>query len=82
MTKEHRDKLINLARQREEIDQNEQRQMLRVSSNMDNADEVDLDYDDISELTGLSREDSETLIDVMFDMGILETLLYDEGIMG
>jgi hypothetical protein len=44
--------------------------------------ELDIDWDDLSETTGLDHEDISELLDIMFDLGILDVLDYEECIYG
>jgi hypothetical protein len=44
--------------------------------------ELDIDWDDLSETTGLDPEDISELLDTMLDLDILDVLDYEEGIYG
>ena len=45
-------------------------------------DELDIDWDDLIEVTGLQPQEIEELLDVMYTLGILTILNYEDGVYG
>ncbi len=81
MTRSDRHKLIDDAKH--SLTHMESRAMKRVSSLIGDDDIVDISFDDIQEVTSIDDyERIEELLDLMYDLEILETLCYEDGIMG
>jgi hypothetical protein len=65
------------------INNDEKYMMISISSLIGDSDQIDIDYDDISEAT----EENDlnyisSIVDLMFDTNILSVLCYEDGIYG
>lgn len=64
-------------------DSDERSYMISISGVLGDSEIVDIDYDDLSEATGITDLSViEELLQVMYDMNIIENLDFEEGTMG
>jgi len=64
-------------------DSDERSYMISISGVLGDSEIVDIDYDDLSEATGITDLSViEELLQVMYDMNIIDNLDFEEGTMG
>ena len=64
-------------------DSDERSYMISISGVLGDSEIVDIDYDDLSEATGITDLSViEELLQVMYDMNIIENLDFEEGTIG
>jgi len=81
MTQAKRNNLIN--KLGKDITREEKLVFLAISSLIGDKDEVDIDWDDLSEITGIFNYVLiEEMLDTMYDMEVISYLDYEEGVMG
>jgi len=75
--------IINEQKVEKTITIEEQQTMIMISSLIGDSDNIDIDDDDMLEATGLTDINKVfSILDLMFELGILVDLDYEEGYIG
>ena len=75
--------IVNEQKVEKTITIEEQQTMIMISSLIGDSDNIDIDDDDMLEATGLTHINKVfSILDLMFELGILVDLDYEEGYIG
>jgi len=83
MTRQKRNGIIEIFAKTNEINSNEKITMIHISSVVGDSSEIPIDWDDLSESTGIDDYSIiENYLDTMYDLDILEILDYESDLIG
>ena len=82
MTRTNRNSIISTLITNNEVSKTDSFSMLEISNIIGDDDEIEIDYDDIGEILGIGPDEIYFLLEEMYDLGILEVFLAEDGVMG